>query len=1535
MGPVITGVAGPLETAVNGLLGSAGSLLGLRPNLNVTGLLTTAASGQPITLQVLGTDGTIIGPSDQCVATSDSIVLDAPAGIAIGGNRISGLGSDAISASRAFHIDSIALGNNALTANGASASIALGANARATAANSIALGTGSQALRGTLAGYSAIGLTAPQYSAGELSVGSAGTLRQITNVAAGTNLSDAATVGQVTGVRDQVAAQVAGLDAVAVRYAGITRDLVTLAGAGGSRITNLGAGSLVAGSTDAVNGAQLFATNEDVAANVASIGDLDTRITTNGAELIALGVRVDNNTTTLAALDNRVVDSTIAIADHDGRIDTNAGAIAALNLAAIQYDGPAKDQITLAGSSGTRITNVSAGTLTASSTDAVNGAQLFAIDEQVAANLSSIDELSTRITVTDTAVARLDLEVGKNTTDLAALDSRVAENSTAVSNHEERIGTNSTAITALSAAAIQYDGGAKELVTLAGAGGTQITNLSAGTLSADSRDAVNGAQLFAISNAFGNLTTQVSAGGLGPVRYADAFSPTTPNGGVPSQSLTLVGATTSPVGLHNLANGAITLGSTEAVTGDQLFTTNNAVGSNTASLSALRTDLNDHGTVLDGAVATLASHGTTLNQFSLAVDRIDIQVAEHSLLLVAQDDILRDHAIKLTTMTTEVSTAKAGIAAAEEVLGTLRVDVGRGLLGPVRYSDASSLLIPNSGSVTNSVVLVGLNEGPVSLGNIARGVVGSGSLDAVNGGQLFALSSQVAAALGESTFDPLSGQAAAFSFRGTTYASVQNVFDAIGSTISTSPVGTGTPIKYFNTTSTMADSLATGKDSIATGPNALASGDASVASGRNARAESLGAVAIGNEAVATGGKSVSIGTANFASGDGAVAIGDPNFATGSGAVALGRDNIATGDGAVALGDTNFIEGASGIALGLKNVGEGLGATLLGRLNTVVGDGSIAVGTSNEVNGTSSIAIGNNNVINGANALAMGSDIQSLQSDTLAVGSSAYVGGLHSAAVGNRAMANDEKALAVGNDAIASAVSTSAFGYAAQASGLEATAVGARAAAHGAYSTAIGRNATSNGFASSSFGLMASSQAYAATALGSGAMALHDGSVALGTASQTVRGDVGAYTAFGLNSVQSSSGEIAIARNISYFDPVANRQTPTGNRQITGLAAGSADTDAVNVAQLKGVANAIGVAVADGFGGGAKYDVATASISGPSYLVNGAMYRNVSDAFGALATQINTGQAAIPHPPTGQQGGSQPDPQLIAQVQALSAQLATLQAQLASLQAAAAGIGGGGLSPAARLSNVADGMVAEGSTDAVNGSQLAAVQRKVGLAVQYEATAHGGPAARVTLVNGADGAGTVIANVAGGAVTVASRDAINGGQLHETNQAIGTVRQTAETALELGQNAVRYDDPSRESVTLAAGGPPVRLRNVAAGTERTDAATVGQLNAGLGQILSEAGAYTDTRVAALSFDLSKVSRRAASGASGAMALASMPQPLESGRSMLSVGVGAYGGEQAVSLGFSGAGEDGHMVAKAGLAFDSMGHVSASAGMGWQF
>ena len=328
------GTVTPTENGTNPILGGIGGALPLVPPLgtNAGGVVTNAGAGQPITLQVLNANGTIVGPDDRCDLQADSFGLDTQGGVAIGGDRITGLGTNGLDAS-AGEAGSIALGNSATTAAGATNAIAIGTGANVNTANSVALGAGSSAGRGALAGYAALGLTGPQASAGEVSVGAVGAERQITNVAAGTAASDAATVGQVAGV----AAQLAGLQNGAVQYDGTDRTAVTLAGAGGTTITNVRAGALSATSTDAVNGAQLDATNRTIAA-------LGTAVSNGGAG----PVQYANATTPRTP---------------NGGVPTN--------------------DLTLVGATAAPVAlhNVAAGAVAPGSTDAVNGGQVYAIGQ--------------------------------------------------------------------------------------------------------------------------------------------------------------------------------------------------------------------------------------------------------------------------------------------------------------------------------------------------------------------------------------------------------------------------------------------------------------------------------------------------------------------------------------------------------------------------------------------------------------------------------------------------------------------------------------------------------------------------------------------------------------------------------------------------------------------------------------------------------------------------------------------------------------------------------------------------------------------------------------------------------------------------------------------------------------------------------------------------------------------------------------------------------------------------------------------------
>ncbi|KQN07301.1 hypothetical protein ASE78_13930 [Sphingomonas sp. Leaf25] len=782
LSPVVTGITGPLEGRVNSILGIPllSALLPLPPlNTNVTGLLNQAASGQPITLQVLDTGGNVVGPTDQCQLTTDSISLDTPAGISIGGNRISGLGAEGV-ASFASDINAIAFGNNARAEAGATGSIAFGTNAQVTAANSVALGAGSLATRGALGGYTAVGLAGTQTSAGEVSVGAAGGLRQITNVAAGSAATDAATVGQVAGVAGQVDA----LSAVALRYDDATRARATLAGAAGTVLGNVGAGAVTATSTEAVNGSQLFATNTQVAANTGAITTVQGDVTvlqgqsanavrydtdaagvrTGGVTLAGVtpgatvtlgnvapaalsatsteavnGSQLFATNTQVAGLDTRVTTNTQNIATNTQNITTLQGQTAN----AVRYDtdaaGARTGGVTFVGTTpGAAVTlgNVGAGALSTTSTEAVNGSQLFATNTQVATNTAGIGALDTRVMTNTTAIGGLDTRVTDNTTAIGGLDTRTTGNTTAIAGLDTRVTTNTQDIVTLQggvANSVRYDtdaaGARTGGVTLVGTTpGATVTlgNVGAGALSATSTEAVNGSQLFATNTqvatntagigaldtrvttnttAIGGLDTRVTTntqditalqGGV-----ANAVRYDTDAAGVRTGGVTLVGTTpVATVTLGNVGAGALSATSTEAVNGSQLFATNTQVATNTAGIGALDTRVTTNTTAIGG---------------------LDTRVTDNTTAIVGNTTAIAGLDTRVTTNTQDIAALQGGAVNA------------------VRYDTDAS------GARTGGVTFIGTTPGAtVTLANVGAGALTATSTEAVNGSQLFATNTQVA-----------------------------------------------------------------------------------------------------------------------------------------------------------------------------------------------------------------------------------------------------------------------------------------------------------------------------------------------------------------------------------------------------------------------------------------------------------------------------------------------------------------------------------------------------------------------------------------------------------------------------------------------------------------------------------------------------------------------------------------------------------------------------------------------------------------------
>jgi autotransporter adhesin len=151
----------------------------------------------------------------------------------------------------------------------------------------------------------------------------------------------------------------------------------------------------------------------------------------------------------------------------------------------------------------------------------------------------------------------------------------------------------------------------------------------------------------------------------------------------------------------------------------------------------------------------------------------------------------------------------------------------------------------------------------------------------------------------------------------------------------------------------------------------------------------------------------------------------------------------------------------------------------------------------------------------------------------------------------------------------------AMGELAHSAQADAIAIGSGAVASGAQSLAQGANASAANAGGVALGSGAQSSAIDAVAIGAGASASLANSVALGAGSVTTVGALSNYIAYGLGTPQSSAGEINV-----------------GNRQITGVAAGKAGTDAVNVSQLAAVTTQLTTLIINQAGAGFPSTVIT-------------------------------------------------------------------------------------------------------------------------------------------------------------------------------------------------------------------------------------------------------------------------------------------------------------------------------------------------------
>ena len=439
---------------------------------------------------------------------------------------------------------------------------------------------------------------------------------------------------------------------------------------------------------------------------------------------------------------------------------------------------------------------------------------------------------------------------------------------------------------------------------------------------------------------------------------------------------------------------------------------------------------------------------------------------------------------------------------------------------------------------------------------------------------------------------------------------------AIGSYVNAETTNTGT------TTAPVYNSKDVGQYSTAVGSQSWTKGDYSAAYGYQAEATGTNAVAIGRVSKATGTSATAVGVNNKAQAQDSSAVGSSNtiddIATQAsafgrentvnrgGSIAAGYKNTTNGERNVAVGSENTTTGEESIGIGTKVIA-GTGKTIAiggvynpgggvekqtiargddtinpatGQVNNVfalaIGNGAQADGKDNKASGM--IAIGQDVLANNTNAMALGIQAKATGRSSMAFGQAANAAGSGAFALGQSANATSHGSIAMGNGAQSTGSGSTALGRTAKALNDGTVALGFSAEATGDGAIAIGGDgkgapfdATNTTFAG--LGEKTTATAKNAVAIGHQATANIEGGVALGSESKTTKdaGETGYNPAAGrTNKYDNLTNNTKAALTSTRAAVSIGDDSASVTRQLTGLAAGTQDTDAVNVAQLKAV-----------------------------------------------------------------------------------------------------------------------------------------------------------------------------------------------------------------------------------------------------------------------------------------------------------------------------------------------------------------------------
>ena len=409
-------------------------------------------------------------------------------------------------------------------------------------------------------------------------------------------------------------------------------------------------------------------------------------------------------------------------------------------------------------------------------------------------------------------------------------------------------------------------------------------------------------------------------------------------------------------------------------------------------------------------------------------------------------------------------------------------------------------------------------------------------------------------------------------------------------------------VGYQNRTDNHDGTIAIGAANTATENSAMALGNGNTASGG-------AAVAMGAYNQATGRASVAIGNVSMASAEDSIAIGNransnpANQDRGSGqySIAMGRESWARGTDNISIGHNATTDSTGdSIAIGRDSTSNSVNTVTIGAQTKATGGYAVAIGRESEVNANFATAMGYQSKAKGSASIAIGKQNNSNLGDTITMGNSNTANTMGGIAIGKNNIADssigdpttatkENSQIAIGLDNKATSQDTVAIGREAESTKTGAVSLGARTKAKGDYAVAIGSASQNKTVEAADY----------AVAVGAMSKANGDRSVAIGGGAETTAG-ASRSVAQGYKSSASVADGVALGSNskatvdkgVKGFNPAETRtnkysglagtaQTSTlaavsvgdgatATRQITGLAAGTNDTDAVNVAQLRSV-----------------------------------------------------------------------------------------------------------------------------------------------------------------------------------------------------------------------------------------------------------------------------------------------------------------------------------------------------------------------------